>query len=105
LCGANAAFVVVAVFDAPAFAENAGMASGVLHFSIQSRCTVTAKRVAGSPGRDRRDDLHGGFAGVDAAVIFFAAQVKKGVFSRARHRIQFSGKPPGIADKRPASKD
>jgi hypothetical protein len=39
---------------------------------------------AGQPGFDRTDDRDGGLAGVDAPVVAFAAQGKKGEPSRAR---------------------
>jgi len=39
---------------------------------------------AGQPGADRGDGRHCAFAGVDATVIDFATQVKKGEPSRAR---------------------
>jgi hypothetical protein len=38
---------------------------------------------AGQSRGDRRDGCEGGFAGVDASVFGFRAQVKKGVFSTA----------------------
>lgn len=96
------AFVVVAVFDAPVFAdglcgtgfffrpqageEDAGMAFERLRFFLFAPVALHGHGGAGAgqPGRDRGDGLHSGFAGVDAAVIPFATQVKKGEPSRAR---------------------
>ncbi len=102
LPGRGVAFVVVAVLDAPVFAgglcgtgfffrpqageEDAGMASGRLRVFLFAPVALHGHggTGAGQTGRDRGDGLHSGFAGVDAAVIPFATQVKKGEPSRAR---------------------
>lgn len=102
LPGGGVTFVVVAILDAPVSAdglggtgfffrsqageEEAGMAfegMGVFLFDPVAPHGHGGAG-AGQSGADRGDGLHGGFAGVDAAMIAFATQVKKGVPSRAR---------------------
>ena len=102
LPGGGVAFVVVAVLDAPVLAdslsgtgfffppqageEDAGMAFEGLRFFLFAPVALHGHGATGTgkSGRDRGDGLHSGFAGVDATVIAFATQVKKGEPSRAR---------------------
>lgn len=101
LPGGGVAFVVVAVFNAPVSAcgpcgtgfflcpkagkEDAGVAPGRLGLFLFAPIALNGHGGAGTrqSGRDWGDGFHGGFAGVDAPVIAFAAQVKKGEPSRA----------------------
>ena len=96
------AFVVIAVLDAPVLAsgsggtgfffrpkageEDSGMALGDLRFFLFAPVAPYAHcgAGAGQSGIDRRDGFHGCFSGVDASVIPFATQVKKGEPSRTR---------------------
>ena len=103
LPGGGVAFVVIAVLDAPVLAngaggtgfffrfqagkEDAGMALGRLvgvFLFLPVALHGDGGAGAGQLGGDWGDGLDGGFAGVDAPVIAFAAQVKKGEPSRAR---------------------
>jgi hypothetical protein len=102
LPGGGVAFVVVAIFDTPVPASGAGgtgfffrpqageedasMALGRLRFFLFAPVALHGHCGAGTgqSGRDRGDGFYGGFAGVDAPVISFATQVKKGEPSRAR---------------------
>ena len=102
LPGGGVAFVVVAVLDTPVFAgglsgtgfffraqtgeEDAGMAFEGLRFFLFAPVALHGHGATGArqSGGDRGDGLHSGFAGVDAPVIPFAAQFKKGEPSRAR---------------------
>lgn len=102
LPGGGVTFVVVAVLDAPVSAdglsgtgfffraqageEDAGMAFEGMRVFLFAPVALHGHGAtgAGQSGGDRRDGRQSGFAGVDAAVIAFATQVKKGVPSRAR---------------------
>ena len=102
LPGGGVTFVVVAILDAPVSAdglsgtgfffrsqvgeEEAGMAFEGMRAFLFDPVALHGHGGAGTgqSGADRGDELHGGFAGVDAAMIAFATQVKKGVPSRAR---------------------
>ena len=101
LPGAGIAFVVVAVLDAPVFAdglggtgfffriqageEDARVAFEDLRLLLLEPITPHGHCAAGTrqSGADRGDGLHSGFAGVNTPVLAFAIQVKKGEPSRA----------------------
>ena len=92
---------MVAILDAPVFTdgpggegfffrpkageEDAGMAFGSLGFFLFAPVALHGYRRAstGQSGGDRGDGFHGGFARVDAPVLAFGAQVKKGEPFRA----------------------
>lgn len=103
LPGRSVAFVMIAVFDGPVLArggggacfflgsktgeEDAGVAleglAGIAFLgplALHEHCGAGA----GQSGGNRGDGFDGGFAGVDASVFGFRAQVKRGEFSRAR---------------------
>ena len=103
LPGGSIAFVMIAVFDRPVLTrgsggtcfffgsktgeEDAGVAlEGLAGIALLGPLALYAHYGAGAgqSGGNRGDGFEGGFAGVDASVFGFCAQVKRGVFSRAR---------------------
>ena len=74
------------LFPPQAAGEDAGMAFEGMRVFLFDPVAPHGHGGAGTGqfGADRGDELHSGFAGVDAAMIAFATQVTKGVPSRAR---------------------
>ena len=101
LPGAGITFVVVAILDAPVFTDSpggagffchskagekdAGMAFESLGFFLFAPVALHGDRraSAGQSRGDGRDCFHGGFTRVDAPVLAFGAQVKKGESAKA----------------------
>ncbi len=102
LPGGSVAFMMIAIFDGPVLTggsasacflfglktgeEDAGVAlRSLLGIALASPIALHEHHRAGAGQScgNRRDGGEGGFAGVDASVISFRAQVKKGAFSTA----------------------